>query len=105
MRQWAKERTAAARDDIGKARRLFDALMKNADENDSASWLTAQQAFTAWQNGNPLLNCQDYAFVYVSLARSVGLKAYYALVRKDYQDSLFSHAWAGVFSQGELLLV
>jgi tetratricopeptide (TPR) repeat protein len=106
MKKWASELAGGAKDDQKKAENLFAGLLIRR----VAPWAepakrTAQQVFEAWNNENSSVNCQDYTFLYVALARSIGLRAFCVLVDKDYQGTAVSHACAGVFIGSKLYLV
>jgi hypothetical protein len=57
---------------------------------------TAQEVFRGWQDPEVSFLCQEYARLYVALARSVGLQAFFVLVGSDFQDVGLAHACAGV---------
>jgi len=88
-----------------KARRLYDGLARHVDINTAAGRRTAIETFNEWKNPGASFTCQEYALLYVVLARAVGLNAYFVLVEKDYRGSTVSHACAGVFIDGKALLV
>jgi tetratricopeptide (TPR) repeat protein len=107
MASWAKQLIAGADGDMEKAQRLFSGLTRSIEPGfgPGYSHRTAEEAFQAWRDPKASLTCQDYTFLYVALAREVGLKAYYALVNRDYQSNLVLHACAGVLIGERALLV
>jgi tetratricopeptide (TPR) repeat protein len=107
MRRWAQELTKGAGDDLEKARAIFDALAQRVD-----LWMlrahsarTAQEVFAAWRDPNESFNCQEYAKLYVVLARDVGLPAFFVLVEKDYSGEVEAHACAAAFLGEEAFLL
>jgi tetratricopeptide (TPR) repeat protein/TolB-like protein len=107
MKRWARELTGNADSDLEKARAIFDALAKRVDlwmlRADSAR--TAQEAFGAWKDPNEQFNCQEYAKLYVGLARDVGLSAFFVLVERNYAGKVLAHACAAVFAGQEAFLI
>ena len=104
MKSWAWRVTAEATNDLLKARALFDALTQHT-EFDGGAARTAQEAFAAWKKPNESLLCQEYAYLYIALARAVGLKAYDVAVYETCDGSKALHACAVVFASGQALLV
>ncbi|MCC5846803.1 MAG: hypothetical protein JJU29_01820 [Verrucomicrobia bacterium] len=49
--------------------------------------------------------CGEMAFLYVAMARIVGLKARYVIVDRDFRDQRVNHACAGVYLEDQLILV
>lgn len=105
MVTWARDLSGGAEPELEKAQRLFSALRRHIDSNPEASHRTAQQAFLEWRNPQANLSCQDYTFLFVVLARELGLKAFYVMINADYRSNLVNHACAGVFVEGKALLV
>ena len=104
MDRWAQELTRGATNDLGKARMLFDALARHLDTREAGA-RTAQEVFAAWNDPAQSFSCQDYAKLYVVLARAVGVKAFYAHLEKDYSGDIVYHDCAAVFVGGKALLV
>lgn len=105
MRKWAQELGRGAETDIDKAHQLYSGLVRHLNTASIVSYRTAEQAFQDWVKPQANLNCQDYTFLFVVLARELGLEAFYVQVNKDCQSNLVSHACAGVFIGGKCLLV
>jgi tetratricopeptide (TPR) repeat protein len=106
MENWVKQTVGDARDDLEKAKRLFIGLSRKVNLRSATQFpLSAKQAFDAWFDPTVALTCQDYALLYITLARFAGLKAYYVDISRDYQDRPVLHACAGVFIGEEALLV
>jgi Flp pilus assembly protein TadD len=107
MEIWAKRATSGSTNPLEMAERLFKALQTPDDAPDESpeSLRTAAQAFHARLDPRQNLTCQDYAFLYTALARSVGLKSYVVLVDRDYRGKLVSHACAGVVLGEKAVLV
>lgn len=105
MVRWAKRHVAGAHSDLEKAQKLFAGITPHLDVGELFTDWTARQAFEALSNPKAPLSCQNYTFLYVALARSVGLKSFYVLVNRDVESNLVAHACAGVFIGGRTLLV
>jgi tetratricopeptide (TPR) repeat protein len=104
MNRWARNLAGSAGEDIEKARRLFLGVTQHININRQPGRYTAPQAFKAWSHPAAAIACVDYAFLYVALARSLGLPAFLVTVEKDYRGEVVGHACAGVFIEGKLLL-
>lgn len=107
MKRWAQELTKGADDDLEKARAIFDGLAQRVE-----LWMlrahsarTAQEVFAVWRDPNESFNCQEYAKLYVVLARDVGLPAFFVLVEKDYSGEVEAHACAAAFLGEEAFLL
>jgi tetratricopeptide (TPR) repeat protein len=66
---------------------------------------TARQVFAAWNEPEVSFVCQEYAKLFIALARDVNLKAFYVHVDKDYSDKTIPHDCAVVFINGRALFV
>lgn len=104
MDRWAQELTHGATNNMDKARKLFDALARHLDTG-AVSTRTAQQVFAAWNDPSQSFCCQEYAWLYIALARAVGLKAFYVRVERDYTGDIVYLDCAAVFIGGKALLV
>jgi tetratricopeptide (TPR) repeat protein len=104
MDRWAQELTHGATNDLGKARKIFDALARHVDTGE-AGIRTAQEVFAAWNDPAQSFCCQEYAKLYVALARAVGMRAFYVHLEKDYSGEIVYHDCAAVFNEGKALLV
>jgi tetratricopeptide (TPR) repeat protein len=105
MTKWAKGMAGDRTGDINKARVLFSGLSRRIDLTPHPERRTAEEAFREWRDPKASLTCQDYALLFVALARQLDLKAFYVHVKRDYRSNLVAHACAGVFVNGEALLV
>ena len=103
--RWATEATQGAKNDMDKAQQLLSAISAHTQAGDRALQRTAQQAAKDWRNPVARLSCEDYTFLYVAMARQVGLRAFSVLVTRDYEGSLVSHMCAGLFTGNRALLV
>jgi tetratricopeptide (TPR) repeat protein len=101
---WARQVIGSTTEDEAKARLLFDALCRSATKRESRSRRTATQTLKAMSAGDTDISCQDYTFLYMALARAVGLNAFYVLVDKDYSGEVVSHACVG-FPAGNMALL
>jgi len=104
MDRWAQELTRGATNDLGKARKIFDALARHLDTGEAGT-RTAQEVFAAWNDPAQSFCCQEYAKLYVALARAVGVSAFYVHLEKDYSGEIVYHDCAAVFVEGKALLV
>lgn len=104
MKQWAQEITKGAKDDREKARALYDALAQHLSPAAGGA-RTARQVFEDWKKPDTSFQCQEYARLYVALAREVGLNAYFARVDQDHNDQVILHACGAVFLSGKIILV
>jgi tetratricopeptide (TPR) repeat protein len=104
MDRWAQELTRGATNDLAKARKLFDALARHLDTGETGI-RTAQEVFAAWNDPAQSFCCQEYAKLYVALARAVGVKAFYVHLEKDYSGEIVYHDCAAVFVEGKALLI
>jgi tetratricopeptide (TPR) repeat protein len=102
---WADHLTGDATNSIDKAKLLFDGLTRHVNINQETHMQTAKETFRAWADPKAVISCQDYAYLYMAMARHLGLKAYYVLVTKDYSGRYVSHACVGVFINDRVLLV
>ena len=105
MQHWAAEAVRGATNDIEKASNLFCELGRQSVVGEQRNCRTAGESFRDWKASSREMTCQDYTFLYVALARSVGIQAFYCLVFRDYRGSCASHCCAAVFIDGKALLV
>lgn len=109
MDRWARMLTADATNDEAKAKILFETLAYNAaGENQRSTQVairTARDTFAVWNTPGAALNCQDYEYLYVALARAVGIRAYAVDVQEDVNGGKIPHACAAVIIDGKGLLV
>ena len=104
MQAWARELTANAPDDTAKARALFDALNRRIQFEPGFGARTAREVYADWLKAEEVFSCQEFAKLYVALARAVGLEAYLVHLELDYQDKPVYHDCAGVFLEGQCFL-
>jgi len=107
METWAREITADATSDLQKARMLFDVLVSHISAQPAgfARPPTAKEIFEVWNTPGASFRCQEFSFLYVSLARAVGLKAYHVCVAEDCRGVKVSHGCAAVFVTDKPLLI
>lgn len=104
MVRWARELVAGAESDLVRARKLFDTLAARPKAA-GAGTRTAQEVFAAWNDLDRVFVCQEYAKLFVALARSADLPAFYVHVERDYSGRVVDHDCAVVFAEGKAWLV
>jgi ankyrin repeat protein/tetratricopeptide (TPR) repeat protein len=104
MQAWARELAVGAADDAARAQALFDALNGRIQLAPGYGARTAQEVFADWSKPEEVFSCQEFAKLYVALARAVGLEAYLVHLERDYQGRIVYHDCAGVFLQGQCFL-
>ena len=105
MQRWARELTEGAERDFDKARAIFDGVMRRIGAGGKGGTRTATEVFASWNDPEESFSCQEYAKLYVALARDVGLKAFYVHAEKDYTGKAVHHDCAALFVDGKALLV
>ena len=111
MRNWVEQTVGSGGDPMEKAQRLESALSQGGSLRRELSirhlenCRTAEEAFSLWSASKNTLICQDYAILYVALARELGLDSHYVLVNKDQRGRLTGHACAGVVIGQKAILV
>jgi TPR repeat protein len=104
MDRWAQETVAGTDGELARARKLFERLAKRPKAAAAGS-RTAREVFDAWNDLGQPFCCQEYAKLFVALARSLGLRAFYVHVERDYSDRVVDHDCAVVFAEGKAWLV
>jgi tetratricopeptide (TPR) repeat protein len=104
MTNWARELTLGGKDDWEKARKLFDALSRHFSSGPGGA-RTAQEVFAAWPDPHESFSCQEYAKLFVALARAVAVNAFYVHLERDYAGNFVYHDCTAVFGEGKALLV
>jgi len=105
MKRWAEQLTEGAAGDLDKAKALFDGLMRRIELQGEREQRTAREVFDAWNQPEVSFVCQEYAKLFIALARDVSLKAFYVHVDKDYRGKTVPHDCAVVFADGRALFV
>ena len=100
----ARELTRGATNDLHKAKLLFEALTGHLDVGEGAL-RTAPEVFAAWNGPASAFRCQEYALLYVMMARAAGLRAYFVDVSQACDGEQVWHACAVVFDGEKALLV
>jgi tetratricopeptide (TPR) repeat protein len=109
MVQWSRRLTAKATNNLQRANMIFDALTEHVAMDRvipySAS-LTAAEVFAKWRNEPGfIMQCQQATFLFVALARAVGVSAYAVNVYEALDGGRTPHACAAVYASGKALLV
>jgi tetratricopeptide (TPR) repeat protein len=103
MKVWAEQLTQGATNDFQKAHALYEALARHLNTGPGGC-RTAQETYADWQTPQASFRCQEYARLFVALARDVGLKAFFVVVERDYEDKPVLHACAGILIGDKALL-
>ncbi len=104
MDRWAEEIVAGTEGGLARARKLYERLATRPMAAAGGS-RTAREVFAAWSDLGQPFCCQEYAKLFVALARSLGLTAFYVHVGRDYCDRIVDHDCAVVFAEGKAWLV
>jgi tetratricopeptide (TPR) repeat protein len=104
MTNWAAELTRGAADELAKAKKIFDGLKRHVSKGEGGT-RTAEETFAAWKDPQQSFCCQEYAKLFVALARAVGVNAFYVHLERDYSGRIVYHDCAAVFADGKALLV
>ena len=105
MKHWAEQLTKDASSDMDKAKALFDALAGRLQTGGNGGTRTAREVFAVWDEHEVSFICQEYAKLFVALARDVNLKAFYVHVDKDYGGRIVPHDCAAMFTDNRALFV
>lgn len=105
MRRFARQLTQGAGSESAKAKAIFDGLTRRIQRGGQSGTRTAQEVFALWSDPNESFNCQEYAKLYLALAREVGVKTFYVHLGRDYRGKLVFHDCAIVFVGDKALLV
>ena len=103
MDHWAQELVRGATNDLDQARKIFEALARHLDKDETGT-RTAREVFALWNDPARSFCCQEYAKLYVALARVVGVNAFYVHLEKDYSGEVVYHDCAAVFAGGKAFL-
>ncbi len=102
IKGWAEQLTAGATSDFDKAKAIFDEMIRRP--GGTRGRRTAREVFAAWEKAGESFNCQEYAKLFVAMARDVKIKAFYAYVWKNNTGNNITHACAAVFAEGKTIL-
>jgi tetratricopeptide (TPR) repeat protein len=105
MKRWAEQLTKDANSDLEKAKALFDTLASRIQAGGERGTRTAKEVFAAWDQSDVSFCCQEFAKLFIALARYVNIKAFYVHLEKDYRNKVVYHDCAIVFSEDGTLLV
>lgn len=107
MRAWAVKACSGLTNDVDKAKAIYQAVVSHVVRKpfEKAETRTAAEAFELLDTPEPSLRCGDLTFLYVTLAREVGLEAFYTDVTKDVRNKPGFHCCSAVFVKDQALLV
>jgi tetratricopeptide (TPR) repeat protein len=71
----------------------------------SRQYRTASEVFASIQTPGTTYLCQEFAYLFIALARASGLKAYYVFVEQDCYGDWNFHACPAVFVSGKAILI
>src|SRR5262249_6276519 len=75
MKRGAQQLPTRGTNDLSRAGMLYDALTRRLNTGIGGT-RTARETYAEWENPEVQLQCQEYARLYVALARDVGIRAY-----------------------------
>ena len=104
MNAWAQKITAETTNQMQKAKLLYDELIRRKNPPGPGGTRTAQEVFRAWNSPGVSFCCEEYASLYVALARGAGLQAYSVYVVQQFTGATPRHACAAVFTGGDDLV-
>jgi len=104
IRRWARQLTQDVNSDFDKAKAIFEGLSRRIQTQGGSGKRTAREVFAGWNDPNESFSCQEFAKLYLALAREVGVKAFYVHLGRDYRGKLVFHDCAIVFIEGKALL-
>jgi len=104
MRSWAHELTRDADSDIDKARAIFEGLAGRRSAAGQMRSRTATEVFEAWNDSGVRLVCMDHAVLFVALARTVDVNAFFVQVTRAPDGKAMNHACAAIFAEDRCLL-
>jgi tetratricopeptide (TPR) repeat protein len=108
MQQWAQSLTRANGDDESRARALFTILQSRQCENryvfEFERPQSAEGVFKGWSRSQNNFRCQELTYLYVALARTLGLRAYFTFVEQDVEGNRDFHACPALVTPKGVLL-
>jgi tetratricopeptide (TPR) repeat protein len=105
MKRWAEQLTKDTTSDLDKAKALFETLAGRIQTGGGRGKRTAREVFAAWDQSDVSFSCQEFAKLFIALARYVNIKAFYVHLEKDYKNKVIYHDCAIMFSENGALLV
>lgn len=101
----ARRVTAGLTNPVTQAIALFAEVARRGRGPGDGGRRTANQALAASQDWQARLSCQEFAKLYVAMARSLGLEAWMVHVERDADGRPCYHDCAALFLEGQGLLV
>jgi tetratricopeptide (TPR) repeat protein len=107
MKMWTLEATKGATNDMQKAKILFEILVNQINKNNSrvSYSATAKEVFSDLNKPDIPLYCQQATFLFVALARSIGIKSFVVDVQESCNGNKSSHLCGVIFADNHALLV
>jgi len=105
IKNWARQLTQNAESDMDKAQALFNGLTRRIQPKGGRGTRTAREVFADWNKPEESFSCQEYAKLFVALARAVNVNAFYVHVDKDYNGKVVYHDCAVVFVGDQALII
>jgi N-acyl-D-amino-acid deacylase len=105
VKTWALRVTQHASSDLEKAKAILWVLSHRPERLGKSPIRTALEAFEGWEKPDEAYRCQDYAKLYVAMAREAGLSSFYTIVEKNFEGRRHPHACGAVFLEGKAYLV
>ena len=105
MKTWARELACGLKSPVARALFLFEGMANRVTVKGKGGRRTAREVFKAWGDPKEGFSCQEYAKLYVPLARAVGLEAWYVHLEKDAYGRYVNHDCCVVFFDEQAVLV
>jgi uncharacterized protein len=105
MKRFAQQQVKDANTDFDKAKAIYEALLRRIKPEGKGGFRTAEEVFKAWNEPNESFSCQEYAKLFIALARDVNVNVFYVHVDKIYTGEVVNHDCAVIFLGGKALLV
>jgi tetratricopeptide (TPR) repeat protein len=102
---WARTLAKTGTNDLQKARMLFEPLNHRLQTAQVYAPRSAREVFEGWNNTGMSIQCEGDSFLYVALARAIGMQACIVDVRQTCDGQFGFHVCAAVFVNNACYLV
>jgi TPR repeat protein/predicted Zn-dependent protease/TolB-like protein len=104
MNAWARELAGNVQPPLARAILLFDALASRVTVGGKGGTRTAKEVYADWNEPEARFSCQEYAKLFVALARELEIEAYYVHLGRDEFGRHVNHDCAVVFDGDQAIL-